>query len=302
MTTPAYCGRFAPSPTGPLHLGSLVAALGSWLDARHHRGEWLLRIEDIDPPRERDGAAREQMATLAALGLVPDRPVEFQSRNGARYRAALDQLNASGHLFECLCTRSDLQSQGGVHRHCVERPSGRRAALRLHAGSAPIEFVDRLQGAVSEDPLHAGDTVLRRSDGLFAYQLAVVVDDQAQGVTDVVRGLDLLDSTPRQIALQSALGWPTPRYLHLPLVLDASGKKLGKSDLATPISTTDALSTLEIVWRFLLPGIPTPAARSVEGWLGQALARYQPGRLRRTSAGIGAATTAADSPTRAFMP
>lgn len=293
MTASTYRGRFAPSPTGPLHVGSLVAALGSWLDARHHGGEWLLRIEDIDPPREREGAAREQIAMLEALGLIADGPIEFQSRNQARYRAALEQLQAGGHLFECRCTRSDLKAQGGVHRYCVDTPSSRHAALRLRMDRAAVAFVDRLQGSISEDPQQTGDTVLRRSDGLFAYQLAVVVDDHAQGVTDIVRGLDLLDSTPRQIALRRALGLPTPRYLHLPLVLDGSGKKLGKSNLATPISASDALSILDTAWHFLLPDSPAPTGRSIDVWLGEAIDRYRPACLRRDSSALDAVCDAA---------
>src|SRR5690606_14701318 len=224
-THPGYRGRFAPSPTGPLHLGSLLAALGSWLLARHHRGEWLVRMEDLDPPREVPGAAAEQLRTLAAFGLESDAPVLWQSTRGDAYQATLDRLLASGRAFACHCSRAALAADGGVHRHCVPGAARPDPAIRLRVpDGASVAFDDAIQGRFERNVATAvGDFVLRRADGPWAYQLAVVVDDAAQGITDVVRGADLLDSTPRQILLQRALGLPTPGYAHLPLVVDAEG-------------------------------------------------------------------------------
>src|SRR5690606_23443112 len=213
-----YRGRFAPSPTGDLHAGSIMAALGSWLFARRAGGEWLLRIEDLDPPREEAGAARRQLRMLAAMGLVPDGPVEYQSTRFAIYQQALDQLVERGLAFACHCSRNDLSAVGGTHRECVARRRRQNPAIRLRVpAGARVTFVDRILGEYTQDVSGTvGDFVLRRADGWWAYQLAVVVDDGAQRVTDVVRGADLLDSTPRQILLQRALGLPTPGYAHLP--------------------------------------------------------------------------------------
>lgn len=281
MAGGGYRGRFAPSPTGPLHFGSLVAALGSWLDARHHDGRWLLRIEDIDPPRERPGAAAAQLRTLEAMGLRADEPPLWQSSRGDAYDAALAKLLAAGLAFECRCSRSDLAPAGGIHRACVERPSGLNAALRMRMPAERVGFIDRLRGAQTQDlRQEIGDVVLRRSDGLYAYQLAVVVDDAWQGITDIVRGADLIGSTPRQIALQRMLGMSTPRYLHLPLALDGSGQKLSKSLAALPVDDRDPLAALRAAWRFLLPDLPSPEAGGVEGWLQGAVAAYRPEALR----------------------
>ena len=253
MPNPAYRGRFAPSPTGPLHAGSLLAALGSWLLARQVKGEWLLRIEDVDPPREVAGAADGQIAALAAFGLRHDGDIEYQSRRHALYQAALNRLLATGLAFECHCSRSDLAASGGIHRRCVA--GGRRPdpAIRLRvADGCEIAFDDLIHGRVAQRvDVEAGDVVLRRADGLWAYQLAVVVDDAAQGITDVVRGADLLDSTPRQILLQRALGLPTPRYAHLPLLLGADGRKLSKSCAARPVDPADPLPALLAAWTLL---------------------------------------------------
>jgi glutamyl-Q tRNA(Asp) synthetase len=251
----AYVGRFAPSPTGDLHLGSLLAAFGSWLMARSVGGRWLLRIEDIDPPREVAGAAKRQLDSLVAFGLKHDEEVLWQSTRAEAYRAALETLLQRGLAFECRCSRSDLAAAGGLHRQCVASPSGGAPAIRLRVAdgrSSRIRFVDRIQGeihqAVDRD---CGDFVLLRADGCWAYQLAVVVDDAAQGITAVVRGADLLDSTPRQILLQRALGLPQPVYAHLPLLLDAEGRKLSKSDGDTALDPTDPLPALRRCWRAL---------------------------------------------------
>jgi glutamyl-Q tRNA(Asp) synthetase len=252
MPEPQVRGRFAPSPTGALHLGSLTAALGSWLMARQAGGEWLVRIEDLDPPREVPGAARAQLQALADFGLLPDGPVLFQSTRGDHYAAALATLAAAGDAFECLCTRTDLAPFGGIHRGCVAKPSGRRAAWRLRVPAGPIAFVDRIRGAQAQDLREqVGDFVLRRSDGYWAYQLAVVVDDALQGITEVVRGADLLDSTPRQILLQRRLGLPQPAYAHLPLLLDAKGQKLSKSLRSLPVDPACPLPALRVAWAAL---------------------------------------------------
>lgn len=260
MSGPApYRGRFAPSPTGPLHFGSLLAAFGSWLLARHAGGEWWVRVEDLDPPREVPGAAESQLKTLAAFGLDSDGPVLWQSERHTAYQQALDELLANGVAFACHCSRSDLAATGGIHRRCVARRERSDPAIRLRvADGAVVDFTDGLQGKLRQDvAAEVGDFVLKRADGCWAYQLAVVVDDAAQGITDVVRGADLLDSTARQILLQRALGLPMPRYLHLPLIVDSHGQKLSKSMAALPVDPMDPLPAIKLAWRML--GQPTEA-------------------------------------------
>lgn len=282
-TTP-YRGRFAPSPTGPLHLGSLLAAWGSWLMARKAGGQWLIRIEDVDPLREVAGMADQQLRTLAAFGLESDVPVVRQSRRGALYQAALDQLLASGLAFECHCSRRVLAADAGVHRLCVAGRPRRDPSVRFRVSQASmVTFHDRIEGTITQDVgAAAGDFVLRRADGFWAYQLAVVVDDAAQGVTDVVRGADLLVSTPRQILLQRALGLPTPHYAHLPLLLDPDGRKLSKSLACAPVDAGDPLPALRLVWdalgqaRAALDGIG-----SVQGLTSAALRAFDPARIPR---------------------
>jgi glutamyl-Q tRNA(Asp) synthetase len=259
MNTPApdhgrpYRGRFAPSPTGALHFGSLVAAFGSWLAARRAGGEWLVRVEDLDPPREVPGAAEAQLQALAGFGFESDGPVWRQSGRGDAYRAALDRLLADGLAFACHCSRSDLAGEGGIHRRCI--PGARRPdpAIRLRVpDGCEIAFDDKVHGRIVQRvDREVGDFVQRRADGPWAYQLAVVVDDAAQGVTDIVRGADLLESTPRQVLLQRALGLPTPRYLHLPLVVDDEGRKLSKSLAALPLDAADPVPALRAAWAVL---------------------------------------------------
>jgi glutamyl-Q tRNA(Asp) synthetase len=279
--SPPYRGRFAPSPTGPLHLGSLLAAFGSWLLARHARGQWLVRIEDLDPPREVAGAARMQLAALAAFGLVADLPPVRQNERHALYQAALERLLAQGAAFACSCSRSDLAAQDGIHRRCVARPPRPHPAVRLRvADGETVAFEDGLQGRVAQDVAReVGDFVLRRGDGFWAYQLAVVVDDAEQGITDVVRGADLLDSTPRQILLQRALGLPTPRYLHLPLVVDAHGRKLSKSDAALPVDPADPLPALHRCWVLLGQEPAALDGGAIDALLAQAVRAFDPTRL-----------------------
>ena len=281
---PPYRGRFAPSPTGPLHLGSLLAALGSWLMARRAGGEWLLRIEDIDPPRERHGMAARHIEDLARFGFDPDGPVEFQSRHGERFAAALERLRDGGWAFECRCSRSDLAAMAGVHRACIATPSGASPAWRVRLPPGTVGFEDRFRGPQSHDPAReGGDPVVRRADGLWAYQLAVVVDDAWQGITEVVRGADLLDSTPRQIALQRLLGLPTPAYAHLPVVRSASGAKLSKGLDALPVDPADPLPALRAAFGLLgqdaaALAAPMPAGRALQ----RALEHFDPDRVPAT--------------------
>jgi len=241
-----YVGRFAPSPTGPLHFGSLVAALASWLDARAARGRWLVRIEDLDTPRAQPGAADEILRTLEKLGLGWDGPVLYQSGRIEHYQAAVERL--AGKTYWCACSRREIadsslglaadgaQIYPGTCRGGIA-PGKTRRALRLRVSKEAISFEDRVQGGQQQIlAAEVGDFVLLRADQQFAYQLAVVVDDAAQGVTDVVRGADLLDSTPRQIYLQRLLGCPAPRYLHAPAAVNAAGEKLSKQTGAPAIA------------------------------------------------------------------
>ncbi len=277
-----YVGRFAPSPTGLLHAGSLVAALASWLDARAHGGRWLVRIEDVDGPRCVAGADRLILQQLAACGLVPDEPPVWQSQRGALYQGALDTLVAAGRAYPCGCTRRDIElawAARGVARPrhgelvypgtCRAGLDGKPArAWRLRCEAGVVDWHDRRLGPQRQDvQAEVGDFVLRRADGLWAYQLAVVVDDAAQGITDVVRGADLADNTPRQILLQRALGLPTPRYLHTPLVLGADGEKLSKQNGARALDLSDPLAALRAAGSAL--GLHADGADTA-GWLSAA--------------------------------
>ena len=281
-----YRGRFAPSPTGRLHFGSLVAAVGSWLCARHAGGQWLLRIEDIDPPREVPGSARAILDALPAFGLVADAPALFQSRRQAAYDAAFERLRAAGLLFPCWCSRAQLAAGGGLHRngHCVARADPHRPpAWRIRVPETTIAFDDALQGPRRQSLAEAGDFVIRRVEGYYAYQLACVVDDAFQGVTEVVRGTDLLDSTARQIWLQRCLGLPTPAYRHLPLALDGQGHKLSKSGQAQPVDPADPMPALRRALAFLDVQTSVSADRPA-ALLESALARFAPSRLPRQAA------------------
>ena len=257
-------GRFAPSPTGPLHAGSLVAALASWLDARAMGGRWLVRIEDVDTPRCVAGVDSVILAQLAACGLHPDAPVVWQSQRGEAYRSALQQLTQRGLAFACGCSRRDIeaawQASGqarirhgelvypGTCRHGLQGKPPRAQRLRCTNADGSdllIAWTDRRLGPQTQNVTQTiGDVVLQRADGLWAYQLAVVVDDAAQGITHVVRGVDIADSTARQIHLQRQLGLPTPQYLHTPLVLAADGQKLSKQNGATAFDVSDPLAAL----------------------------------------------------------
>jgi glutamyl-Q tRNA(Asp) synthetase len=286
MTPSRYRGRFAPSPTGPLHFGSLLAAFASWIRARQRLGVWLVRIEDLDPPREVAGSALEQLRALQAFGFESDEPVLWQSQRLELYDAALQRLRSTGLAFDCRCSRNDLAAQQGIHRGCVAVPTGGAAAVRARAPELEVGFDDALQGRYTQQLARdVGDFVLRRVEGFPAYQLAVVVDDAAQHITEVVRGSDLLDSTPRQIWLQQQLGYATPDYLHLPLALDAEGRKLSKSLAALPLDPDDPLPALRAAWRFLGQE-PAAIARfaSREALLSSAIERFDWERVPRTGA------------------
>jgi len=303
-----YVGRFAPSPTGPLHAGSLVAALASWLDARAHSGRWLVRIEDVDRPRCVPGAAETILGQLAACGLLPDEAPLWQSTRDDAYDRALAHLSGAGWAYPCACSRKDIELELARHGHARERhgelvyPGTCRGGLRgrtaratrvlalpslLDSGLADernplvITWRDRRLGTQTQDvSAEVGDFVLQRADGLWAYQLAVVVDDAEQGVTDVVRGADLADNTPRQIHLQRLLGLPTPRYLHTPLVLGADGDKLSKQNGAVPL----ALDTADAPFERLREATATlglgevasdSATTTLNDWLHEAVARWR---------------------------
>lgn len=261
-----YRGRFAPSPTGPLHFGSLVAAAGSYLDARAHGGHWLLRIEDIDTPRVMPGAADNIRRTLEMLGLYWDGAEMIQSTRTQTYQAALEQLRAHGLTFPCACTRREIADsaphgvEGFVYPGTCRNglPAGRDArAIRVMTAGARLRFDDIIQGGITQDiERDIGDFVVLRADGLFTYQLAVVVDDAAQGITHVVRGADLLYSTPRQILLQQRLGYHTPSYGHLPVAVNERGEKLSKQTLARAIDTRRPVREIVNVLQFLGQEIP----------------------------------------------
>ena len=311
-----YIGRFAPSPTGPLHAGSLVAALASWLDARAHHGRWLVRIEDVDSTRCLPGLDQVILRQLADLGLVSDEAPVYQTQRSALYQAALNQLLTLRLAYPCACSRKDIEAawadmgaqrprhgelvypgtcRTGLlgrparasrfltsfseHKWPVEPMNIDLSAIKTEAlepDSVRLHWHDRRRGAQAQDVEHeVGDFVLRRSDGLFSYQLAVVVDDAAQHITDVVRGEDLADNTARQIALQCALGLPTPRYLHTPLVLGADGEKLSKQNGAAALDTSQPLMALNSAARTLgLPPHGGPVALALAAWTAQWGERY----------------------------
>lgn len=281
-----YRGRFAPSPTGPLHSGSILAALASYLDARARNGRWLVRMEDLDPPRESKKAAADILRTLEALGLTWDDAVVYQSQRYAAYEEALAQLDSRNLLYACNCSRQKLAGvpvyPGWCRDHHIVR--GSATALRCLVTDMTVTFSDRLQGPCTQHLAHdVGDFIVHRRDGLFAYQLAVVVDDAWQGISDIVRGIDLLDSTPRQIYLQQQLGYPTPHYAHVPVVVNAQGQKLGKQQHARAVDATrpgPALyETLQRLRQNPEPGLARAAPTEILAW---GIAHWEP----RVLAGI----------------
>jgi glutamyl-Q tRNA(Asp) synthetase len=282
----AYRGRFAPTPTGPLHFGSLIAAVGSYLDAKHHNGTWLIRMEDLDTPRCVPGAADDILRTLSAYGLYSDEPVMYQSRRTPAYETALSQLQATGATYPCACTRREIADSS---LHGIDGPVypgtcrngisvGREGrAWRVRTNNFCQEFDDALQGHLTQNiESEIGDFVVKRADSLFAYQMAVVVDDAAQKITHVVRGADLLSSTPRQIYLQRLLNFSTPTYLHLPVAVNQLGEKLSKQTRAKPVNTGNTAATLRDVLHFLNQHAASSAQRTVEQILAQAIANWRP--------------------------
>ena len=289
-----YVGRFAPSPTGPLHFGSLVAAVASFLDARAAGGRWLVRIEDVDTTRTVPGAAEDILRTLEAFGLRWDGEVEWQSRRTGHYERALESLRTRGLTYACGCSRREIADSGlvglegavypGTCRN-LALPLGPRLAERLRVDDEQVSFDDRVQGRIGHSIARdIGDFVLRRRDGLHAYQLAVVVDDALQGVTDVVRGADLLWSTPRQVALQRHLGYPTPRYLHFPVATYASGEKLSKQTRAPALDAAEAAPALAAALAFL--GQAPTASGSPAEMLAEAATQWHPDFIPRAAARI----------------
>ncbi|WP_105188353.1 tRNA glutamyl-Q(34) synthetase GluQRS [Pseudoalteromonas sp. T1lg48] len=281
----AYVGRFAPSPSGPLHFGSLVAALGSYLDAHAHQGQWLVRIEDIDTPRVRPGADSDILHTLEAYGLHWHGEVIWQSQRLPRYAQVTQQLMEQGQVYGCQCTRKEIKALGGVYKgHCRNlQLRGEHLALRLKQQQPVYHYLDALQGRVDIAALEAEeDYIIKRRDGLFAYQLVVVVDDMDQGITHVVRGADLLIPTARQIGLFQQLGYPAPQYMHLPLAVASPGFKLSKQNYAPAIDRQNPQPALLDALRFLGfapdPELVTYPVADILSW---ALSQYQRQSLRR---------------------
>ena len=281
-----YRGRFAPSPTGPLHFGSLVAAVASYLEAKSRGGEWLVRIEDVDTPRSVAGATEEILATLTACGMQHDGEIVYQSARNELYEAALNQLRERGLAYPCACSRREIADSalrgidGPVYPGtCRDGLAGKPPrAWRVDTRGARIAFDDAVQGRIEQDiEREIGDFVLLRADGLYAYQLAVVIDDADEGITDVVRGADLLDSTPRQIFLQQTLDLPTPRYLHVPVAVNAQGEKLSKQTLAQAVDCAHPLPALMAALHFL--GQQPPTLDSIPAFWQWATANWQRGRV-----------------------
>ena len=290
-----HIGRFAPSPTGPLHFGSLLAALASHLDARACGGAWHVRIDDIDETRCRPEYADDILQTLHAFGFRWDGEVVVQSRQKIQYAAALQQLVDGGHIYACMCSRREIADSAvhgidgavypGTCRHA--RHALPHNALRVVTDDRAITFVDRLQGTQTQHlATDVGDFVVKRRDGLFAYQLAAVVDDHALGVTDIVRGADLLDSTARQIHLQQLLGYTTPSYLHIPVATNRLGQKLSKQTLAPAITAADAISHLQAALDFLGQARPLDAPATPSLLLKHATRHWQPAAIPQSRDGV----------------
>lgn len=288
-------GRFAPSPTGPLHFGSLIAAVASYLDARSQQGNWLVRIEDLDLPRQMPGAADIILRTLEAYGFEWDGEVLYQSQRDRYYQDALHVLSARGLLYPCSCSRKEIADSAthgidglvypGTCRDGLA-PGKQARAWRIKVDEQPVFFHDAVQGEICQILARdIGDFVLKRADGLFAYQLAVVVDDHLQGITHIVRGADLLDSTPRQIFLQQALGYTTPHYLHVPVAANAAGEKFSKQTLAQPLDSRHRSEDLWQVLAFLGQSPPSELQQSSHTDIWQwAMQHWQPGSIPRQRA------------------
>jgi len=278
-------GRFAPSPSGDLHFGSLVAAVGSYLEAKSVGGRWLLRIEDIDPPREVAGSAQRIIDDLKRLGMVPNGPVLYQSSRLGAYQETMEYLLEQGLAYPCACSRKDLSDSGQYAGTCRKGiPPGKKPrSIRFRVDAGHYTFADKLQGTISDSPAGAsGDFIIKRADGLFAYQLAVVVDDHFQGVTQVVHGADLLDSTSRQICLQKALGFEPPDYMHLPVAIAADGKKLSKRTRTDPVKQQQPVAAARQALQFL--GQDPPPASSLDTLWKWALEHWDSNLIPRTRA------------------
>ena len=289
----AVIGRFAPSPTGPLHFGSLVAALASYCDARAQGGRWLVRIEDVDEPRSRASAERAILGALSRYGFRWDGDVVRQSERTPHYVHALEQLRDAGLVYACACTRRDMEQAPqnasgeriypGTCRHAAIDSHAPRVAQRVRVDDAIVEYIDVSQGRQRQDlAREVGDFIVRRADGWFAYQLAVVVDDALQGVTSIVRGADLLPSTPRQIYLQRALGLSMPEYLHVPVAINSAGEKLSKQTGAAPLPD-DPVPALMSAWSFLEQPLPVAPPASPEAFLAHAVSAWTRSRLPPTA-------------------
>lgn len=287
LTSDRYIGRFAPSPTGPLHFGSLLAATASFLDARARHGQWLLRMEDLDKPRQVSGAADDILRTLEAFGFAWDGQVVYQSQQLARYQAILEDLQQQRLVYPCGCSRREIAGTAKAGGDGLVYPGTCRNGLqgkparswRLRVPDRAIRVEDRIQASIKQHlQRDVGDFVLRRADGIFAYQLAVVADDAWQGVTDIVRGTDLLDSTPRQILLQQYLHYPTPRYAHLPVATTHDGQKLSKQNRAQPVRAADTGQVLDLLGMQTPAGLPTAALPDIWRW---AIENWQIDRVPR---------------------
>ncbi len=285
-----YIGRFAPSPTGPLHFGSVIAALASYLDARANRGQWHLRIDDVDQGRARDEFADQIPRTLETLGLQWDGPIQYQQAQRERYEAVLEQLKTAGRAYPCACSRKALSKTSAPGPAGLIYPGYCRNGLppdqpgrswRFAVTEDAVQFDDRHAGWQSINPMEwIGDFIIKRGDGLHAYHLAMVVDDAALGITDVVRGADLLPATAPQILLQQTLGYPTPRYLHVPVAVDADGRKLSKTNHAASVDTDHPGQVITDALDFLGHPVPAVVAREpVSNLLEWAIQQWQPDRL-----------------------
>ncbi len=291
LSAPPYCGRFAPSPTGALHFGSLVAAVACYLDARSHGGKWLVRMEDIDRPRELPGAADDILHTLEAFGFEWDGSILYQSQRRDAYQAALEQLQLQNNIYPCACSRKEVAqqsqtgSEGAIYPGTCRAglPAGRAArSVRVLTHNHPICFKDTIQGEIQQSiAQEVGDFIIRRADGLFAYQLAVVVDDAWQGVTHIVRGADLIHSTPRQLHLQTLLGHPRPHYAHLPVAVDNAGNKLSKQARALPIDKKTPLPALLAALHFLHQPLPEQQPAGLDEFWRWAVANWDIKRVPR---------------------
>ena len=281
-----YRGRFAPSPTGLLHQGSLIGALASYLDAKANQGIWLVRMEDLDPPREMPGAAEAILQSLQAHGLQWDEEVLWQSQQYPRYQQAIEQLIQQGHAFYCSCSRTQLAATQGIHRQTCQADSKQACAVRLRVPEQQLGFDDPIQGHFEQQlKQNVGDFVIQRKDQLFAYQLAVVLDDAYQGITHIVRGSDLLDCTPRQLYLQQLMGFPTPHYMHFPVITNQQGQKLSKQTFAPALDSQQATDNLLLALAFLNQTLPPvnlrQHCRDILDW---ATAHWQADNINKTLA------------------